>query len=72
MVIFDVANGKEAEVIFQTEEADIEGINYSRKNKKLLSVTWTTDKDKEHFFDAEAEAMKKEIEAKMVQDIRKV
>lgn len=65
LVIFDVANGKEAEVIFQTEEADIEGVNYSRKNKKLLSVTWTTDKDKEHFFDAEAETMKKEIEAKV-------
>lgn len=65
LVIFDIANGKESEIIFQTEEADIEGIDYSRKNKKLLSVSWTTDKEKEHFFDTEAEAMKKEIEAKI-------
>ena len=65
LVIFDVANGKEAEIIYQTEEADIEGVYYSKKDNKLLSVSWTTDLEKEHFFDAEAEAMKKEIEAKL-------
>ncbi|WP_372934043.1 alpha/beta hydrolase family protein [Mariniphaga sediminis] len=65
LVKFDVENGKEAEVLFETQEADIDGINYSRKDKKLLSVTWTTDKEKEHFFDAEAEKMKKELEGKL-------
>lgn len=65
LVKFDVENGKEAEVLFETQEADIDGINYSRKDKKLLSVTWTTDKEKEHFFDAEAETMKKELEGKL-------
>jgi len=65
LVTFDVANGKEAEVLFETNEADIEGLNYSRKDKKLLSVTWTTDKDTMHFFDAEAEAMQKELEEKL-------
>lgn len=57
LVLFDVANGKEQEVIYETQEADIEGVDYSRKEKKLLSVTWTTDKNKHHFFDAEAEAV---------------
>lgn len=65
LVIFDAANGKETEVIYQTEEADIEGVNYSRKDKKLLAVSWTTDRNKKHFFDAEAEALKKDIEAKL-------
>jgi dipeptidyl aminopeptidase/acylaminoacyl peptidase len=65
LVKFDVANGKEAEVLFETQEADIEGVDYSRKDKKLLSVTWTTDKDKMHFFDSEAETMQKELEAKL-------
>jgi dipeptidyl aminopeptidase/acylaminoacyl peptidase len=65
LVKFDVANGQEAEVLFETQEADIEGVDYSRKDKKLLSVTWTTDKDKMHFFDAEAEAMQKELEEKL-------
>ncbi len=65
LVVFDIANGKESETIFQTDEADIEEINYSRKDNKLLSVSWTTDLKKEHFFDADAETMKKEIEAKL-------
>lgn len=65
LVVFDVANGKEQEVLFQTEEADIGGVDYSRKDKKLLSVSWTTDKEKEYFFDSEAEALKKDLETKL-------
>ena len=65
LVVFDIANGKEVEVLYETSEADIEGVDYSRKDKKLLSVSWTTDKEKEHFFDAEAETMKKGIEEKL-------
>ncbi len=65
LVVFDIANGKEVEVLYETGEADIEGVDYSRKDKKLLSVSWTTDKVQEHFFDAEAETMKKGIEEKL-------
>jgi dipeptidyl aminopeptidase/acylaminoacyl peptidase len=65
LVTFDVANGKEVETLFETQEADIEGVDYSRKDKKLLAVSWTTDKEKEHFFDAEAQGMKKELEQKL-------
>jgi dipeptidyl aminopeptidase/acylaminoacyl peptidase len=65
LVTFDIANGKEQEILFQTNEADLEGLDFSRKDKKLLSVSWTTDKEKEHFFDAEAEAMKKGLEEKL-------
>lgn len=65
LVKFDVANGKEAEVLFETDEADIDGLYFSRKDKKLLTVTWTTDKDTMHFFDAEAESIYKELESKL-------
>jgi len=65
LVTFDPSTGKEAEVLFETQEADIEGIDYSRKDKKLLSVSWTTDKEKDHFFDVEAEAMKKKLQEKL-------
>lgn len=65
LVIFDPAEGKEKEVLFETPEADIDGVDYSRKDKKLLSVSWTTDKQKEHFFDAGAEAMYKAIQDKL-------
>jgi dipeptidyl aminopeptidase/acylaminoacyl peptidase len=65
LVTFDLATGKEKEVLFETQDADIEGVNFSRKYKKLLSVSWTTDLEKEHFFDADAEAMKKKILEKL-------
>ena len=65
LVLFDPAIGKETEVIFETPDADIEGVDYSKKDKKLLSVSWTTDKEKEHFFDAEAETMKKNLQEKL-------
>ena len=65
LVLFDPATGKESEILFETHDADIEGVNYSKKDKKLLSVSWTTDKEKEHFFDAEAEAMKKKLQDKL-------
>lgn len=65
LVIFDPATAKEKEVLFETKEADIDGIEYSRKDKKLLSVSWTTDKEKEHFFDNDAQAMKKRLQDKL-------
>jgi dipeptidyl aminopeptidase/acylaminoacyl peptidase len=65
LVLFDPAEGKEKEIIFETQDADIEGVDYSKKDKKLLSVSWTTDLEKEHFFDAEAESMKKTLQEKL-------
>lgn len=65
LVLFDPAEGKEKEVVFETQDADIEGVDYSIKDKKLLSVSWTTDLEKEHFFDADAEAMKKKLQEKL-------
>ncbi|MBC8005429.1 MAG: S9 family peptidase [Verrucomicrobia bacterium] len=65
LVLFDPSTGKEKEVLFETQEADLEGIEYSKKDKKLLSVSWVTDKEKEHFFDADAEAMKKDLQDKL-------
>ena len=65
LVKFDVANGEEVEVLFETDEADIEGVAYSKKDEKLLSVSWTTDKDTTHFFDSEAAAMQQALEQKL-------
>lgn len=65
LVIFDPATGKEKEVLFETQEADIEEIEYSKKDRKLLSVSWTTDMEKEHFFDSQAESMKKKLQDKL-------
>ena len=65
LVLFDPAEGKEKEIVFETQEADIDGVDYSKKDQKLLSVSWTTDLEKEHFFDPDAEAMKKKLQEKL-------
>lgn len=64
-VTLDPNTGQESEVLFETDEADIEGIDYSRKDKKVLSVSWTTDLKQVHFFDSEAEAMQTTLEEKL-------
>jgi dipeptidyl aminopeptidase/acylaminoacyl peptidase len=65
LVTFDIANGKESEILFETEEADLTGIVYSKKDKKLLSVNWYTDKRKESFFDSDYEAMMNKLKGKL-------
>ncbi len=65
LVIFDIANGKEQEVVFETQEADVEEVNYSPKDKKLLWATWTTDKNKHHYFDPEAEEVMTSLRKKL-------
>ncbi|MBN2807028.1 MAG: S9 family peptidase [Prolixibacteraceae bacterium] len=53
LVLYDLANAKELEVLFETDEADVSGINYSKKDKKLLGVNYYTAKRQLHFFDEE-------------------
>ena len=65
LVKFDIANGKENEVLFETDEADLTGIVYSKKDKKLLAANWYTDKRKEKYFDDEFKDMISKIGSKL-------
>ncbi len=65
LVKFDIANGKESEMLYETEEADLSGIVYSKKDKKLLAVNWYTDKRKESCFDSEYETMINQLKEKL-------
>ncbi len=65
LVKFDIANGKESEVLFETDEADLSGVDYSKKDKKLLAVNWYTDKRKESYFDSEYETMMNKLKGKL-------
>lgn len=51
LVKFDIANGKELEVLFENPEVDIDNIEYSRLRKVLTSVEYTKAKSEKHFFD---------------------
>ena len=51
LVIFDIANFKEIESVFEHYDVDVENIYLSKKNKKLTAVSFTTWKREYHFFD---------------------
>jgi len=65
-IVFDIANSKEVEELYANEQNDVNGLTYSRKDKKLLSVNYTDWKSQRHFFDEEAkktfDRIQKELE----------
>ncbi|MCF8358160.1 MAG: S9 family peptidase [Prolixibacteraceae bacterium] len=65
IVLFDMANAKELDVIFETEAADVSGLAYSKKDKKLQAAFYYTSKRQVHFLDDEAEEMYGKVEAKL-------
>lgn len=62
---FNPETKKFGELIFETNEVDAGGIMYSKKRKVLTGASYYTDKRHIHFFDAEREAMQKELEKKL-------
>lgn len=58
----DPLTGKEVRVLYENPEADVTGVDYSRKRKVLTIVYSETDKTQKHFLDPEAEAINKKIQ----------
>ena len=52
-IIFDIANGKELEELYENENNDVNGISYSRKRKVITAARYTAEKQQRHFFDEE-------------------
>lgn len=66
LVIFDPANGKEMEVLYENPQYDLERASYSRKDKKLLSVRWTGHQQTErYFFDEGFKKIMEKIQSKI-------
>jgi dipeptidyl aminopeptidase/acylaminoacyl peptidase len=65
IVKFDIANGKEMEVIFQHPDVDVENLSYSRKRKVLTAISFTTWKHQRLFLDAEVERIFTRLLAKL-------
>lgn len=62
---FDIANGKEMEMLYENPDVDVSGLSYSKKRKVLTSISYTKDKREIKFLDKEAEdryaRLKKEL-----------
>ena len=51
LVEFDPVKNKEVKELFSTPDYDLSGIFYDKKNKVLVSVSWTAEKNEEHYFE---------------------
>ncbi len=57
VVLFDIANGKEIEVLFEEPNYDISNVSYSRKRKVITSASYISWKRERHFFDEQTRQM---------------
>ncbi len=62
---FDPATAQEGRLLVEHPEVDVEGLSFSRKRKVLTTARWVTAKTERRFFDAETEAMYRDVEAKL-------
>jgi dipeptidyl aminopeptidase/acylaminoacyl peptidase len=57
VVVFDIRNGKEKEVLYENNDYDVDGLNYSRKRKVLTTADYYGDKAGRHYFDPETQKL---------------
>ncbi len=57
VVIFDIANGKELEVLYANDDYDVSSVFYSKKRKVITSASYTSWKRERHFFDNETKLL---------------
>lgn len=55
IVRFNLETGREDSVLFAHPDVDVSGLNYSRKRKVLVSISYTTDKRNRKFLDPDTE-----------------
>lgn len=65
VVLFDIANGKELEVLYENDDYDVEGVYYSRKRKVITSASFTSWKRERYFFDEKT----KDLFARLEKDL---
>ena len=53
LVEYDPVSKKELKELYSNSDYDLSGVFYDRNKKKLVSVSWTADKNVDYFFDAE-------------------
>ena len=65
IVKFDIANGKEIEMLYENPDVDVSGLSYSRKRKVLTTISYVKEKREMKFLDSETEKrydrLKKEL-----------
>jgi len=57
LYLFDPKSGNFEDMLYERDDVDLSGIIWSRAKKKLLGVSYYTDKRQRHFFDEETERL---------------
>lgn len=60
---YNPANGKQT-LLYERNDRDVTGIIWSRLRRKLLGVTWYTEKSGRHYFDEEASVFYESMQAR--------
>ncbi len=65
LIEFDPRAAKEIKLIYENPDVDIDGIDYSRKGKKLTLVNYQTDKPQKYFLDDETKSIYEKIRSQI-------
>lgn len=65
IIKYDIASGKEMEIIFEHPEVDLNHLAYSKKRKVLTAISYTTWKQERKFLDKEVENIFKRLEKEL-------
>jgi len=62
LVIIDPAAPDAEELVYATDQVDLDAAGYSRKRRVLTLAAYQTDKPRRHYFDAHTEALYRQLE----------
>ncbi len=65
LVIFDIANGKEIQTLYENPDYDVSDVVWSRLNKKLVAVNYESWKPERFFLDEEGKKIYESIQQKL-------
>jgi dipeptidyl aminopeptidase/acylaminoacyl peptidase len=65
IVIFDIANGKEIQTLYENKDYDVSDVTWSRLQKKLICANYESSRQERYFFDEEGRKMFDKIQAKL-------
>ena len=65
VVIFDIAKGKELEMLYENKDYDVNDLTWSRVKKALICANYESAKQERYFFDQEGKKIFDNIQAKL-------
>jgi len=65
VVIFDIANGKEIQMLYENKDYDVSDLSWSRAKKSLICANFESWKQERYFFDEDGRKMFEKIQSKL-------